>query len=80
MNPEHRNRLEQARGRKLAGVDHLESDILAEFHDDALCISGVAAEKRHWSITSVMRILHIVRAGSVETFHNARGFRQTLSI
>jgi hypothetical protein len=80
MNPEYRHRLEQARDRELPGVDHFKSDIFAEFHDGALCISGVAAEKRHWSITSVMRILHIVRAGSVETFHNARGFRQTLSI
>jgi hypothetical protein len=80
MNPEHRHRLEQARGRKLAGVDPLESDILAEFHDDALCISGVAAEKHHWLVVTVTRIFHIVRASSVETFHHARGFRQMLSI
>src|SRR6266487_4536154 len=61
MNPEHRYRLEQARDREVAGVDHLESDILAELHHDALCISVVAAEKHHWSITPVMRILHVVR-------------------
>jgi hypothetical protein len=80
MNPEHRHRLEQARGRKLAGVDHLESDILAELHDNAFYASIIAAEKHHRSVIAVIRILQIVRAGSVETFHNARGFRQTLSI
>src|SRR6266487_2679026 len=71
MNPEHRYRLEQARDREVAGVDHLESDILAELHHDALCISVVAAEKHHWSITPVMRILHVVRTRGVETFQHA---------
>jgi hypothetical protein len=76
MNPEYRYRLEQARDRELPGVDHFKSDIFAEFHDGALCISGVAAEKRHWSITSVMRIVYVVSTRRVETFSTHAPFAQ----